>query len=500
MRIRSAVATVATLALTVGMGATSVAYADDPDVPPTAPSDETTVETSVEIAEEALDDAELLFDADPATMPAGDRDATLVLRDLALHRDRLVGADRATANRLLARPGAPRSRCARHVCVHWTNRGTHRVAQKDRRPRNGTPDYVDKVLRTMEKVHRTYVRAGYRAPKRDTGQGGNRKRDVYLANIGVQGLYGYCTSDRGGKRVAAYCVLDNNFSKREFPTNTPLENMRVTAAHEYYHAVQFAYDYREDRWFMEATATWAEDELFDGVNDNVNYLPSGQLGTPQLPLDSAFSNGNYYGNWIFFRYLTERMTTSKAGMPVLVRDMWRGAGATLNSLQAVRRELADRGRSFADTYGLFTAANRRPGTTYVEGQALRYPVATPRDSFTLTSGRPSGESTGTIDHLTSATVRFDRGASIGATDDLALDINMPPTAKGSRVVVTRYNTDGTTRVERVTLDPRTGNAIDYLVPFGSGVRRVEATLVNASSSLGTAYNNRPANVTATVVP
>ena len=72
-------------------------------------------------------------------------------------------------------------------------------------------------------------------------------------------------------------MLDNDYSRREFPTNTPLENMHVTAAHEYFHAVQFAYDFFEDGWFMEATATWAEDELFDTVNDNVNYLPIGQL-------------------------------------------------------------------------------------------------------------------------------------------------------------------------------------------------------------------------------
>lgn len=502
MRIRSAVAAVATLALTAGVMSSAAADPGDPATPPAAPAEDATGadgtdDADTEVAEQALADAQLLFDADPATMPAGDRDATMVLRDLVMNRSKLSGTERARANRLLARPRAQQRSCGPQVCVHWSNRGPNKVNQRDRRPRNGTPDYVDKVLRAMGKVHRTYVRAGYRAPLKDAGQGGNKKRDVYLLNIGSRGLYGYCTSDRRGKRVPAYCALDNNFSKREFPTNTPLENMRVTAAHEYFHAVQFAYDYNEDLWFMEATATWAEDELFDGVNDNVNYLPSGQLGQPALPLDSG-QGLDVYGNWIFFRYLTERMTASKAGMPVLVRDMWRSAGRRLYGLQAVRRELADRGRSLPDTYGLFTAANRRPRTTYVEGQALRYPVAPPRDSFTLTSGE-SRTSTRNVDHLSSTTVRFTRGPGVNPSADLRLDIDMASTAQGSRLVLTHYRTNGTIDVQRVGLDSA-GDRTDLRVPFGSGVRRVEATLVNASSRLGTSYNNRRANITGTVVP
>ena len=77
----------------------------------------------------------------------------------------------------------------------------------------------------MGKVHRTYVRAGYRAPLKDAGQGGNRKRDVYLRNIGSQGLYGYCTSDRrAGSEVPAYCALDNDFSR---PSSRPTPRSRT---------------------------------------------------------------------------------------------------------------------------------------------------------------------------------------------------------------------------------------------------------------------------------
>lgn len=46
--------------------------------------------------------------------------------------------------------------------------------------------------------------------------------------------------------VSAYCVVDNDYAVEEFGVrNTPLENLQVTVAHEYFHAVQFAYDFYE---------------------------------------------------------------------------------------------------------------------------------------------------------------------------------------------------------------------------------------------------------------
>ena len=49
-------------------------------------------------------------------------------------------------------------------------------------------------------------------------------------------------------------------------------SLRVTAAHEFFHAIQFAYDVNEDIWFMEGTATWVEDEVYDSINDNYQFL------------------------------------------------------------------------------------------------------------------------------------------------------------------------------------------------------------------------------------
>ena len=37
-----------------------------------------------------------------------------------------------------------------------------------------------------------------------------------------------------------YCVVDNNYTERIFRNHTPLQNLKVTLAHEFFHVVQFS--------------------------------------------------------------------------------------------------------------------------------------------------------------------------------------------------------------------------------------------------------------------
>ena len=58
---------------------------------------------------------------------------------------------------------------------------------------------------------------GYRKPVRDGSRGGNTKLDVYLKDVGADGLYGYCAPENtepGASALASgYCVLDNDFAR-----------------------------------------------------------------------------------------------------------------------------------------------------------------------------------------------------------------------------------------------------------------------------------------------
>ena len=446
-----------------------------------------------------LGEAEALFDGRVAPQDR-QRDATLVLRDLAMTRAALPAAAREEADRLLARPtdGAadpggsgyqagttPKVTCSGTACVHWVESSPDKVSTADLdgfEDGDGVPDYVEEVAGSISTVQQTYLDAGYRPVKADAGRGGNDLPDIYLSNLGADGLYGYCTSDddvpRGGPYDAsAYCVLDNDYSANEFPTNEPLENMAVTAAHEYFHAVQFAYDMLEDGWFMEATATWAEDELYDDVDDNLNYLSTSPLARPAWSLDTYDDGGFQYGSWIFFRFLTEALGTESGGMPTLVRDMWEKAdgsatGLDQYSMQAVASVLKERGTSLPQMFARFADANRRPSLSYDEGAVNGYPVA-PTGSFTKVS---RGYTT-RLDHLTSSTARFVPEAG---SSKLKVVLDMPARSTGSGAIVSVHLADGSVRTSTFPLDRAGDGVAKYRFSLLS-VRAVEVTLVNASA-------------------
>ena len=137
--------------------------------------------------------------------------------------------------------------------------------------------------------------------------------------------------------------------------------------------MQYAYDAEDDRWLLEATATWMEERVADGANDNRQYLPYGQVQDPYSPLDTYGGGAlNQYGNWAFFEFLSKKYGTG------IVRQIWSKMAADkkspdLYSTQAVVRVLKSKG-GFAKNYAEFAAGNTVPGRTYPEGG--RWPSAT----------------------------------------------------------------------------------------------------------------------------
>lgn len=453
-----------------------------------------------------------------ASLEAGGVEATMALRDLALRAGSLDEDDRAEAAGYLTRPtdgddgddftveyGVAEATpvCTPDVCVHYVTAANE---NQDAPPladtknaagsagANGVPDYVDTVVRVMTKVHDTYVKGGYREPRPDDGLGGDDRIDIYLAEIGSRGAYGYCTTDQDNPGRAqpqvydrwAYCVLDNDYAG--FP-NTALENIQVTAAHEYFHATQYAYDAFEDPWFLEATATWAEDEVYDGVDDNVQYLKTSPLTAPFLPLDSFISTGNFanfhYGTWSFFRFLTEKYRATKGGMPVLMLDLMKkvdgsAAGPDQYSWQAVQSVLAKKRTTAAKQFLAFSVANRDPRRNYDEGKANKYPVGPLAGSVKLTRKRSrTNQATVRTEHLSSATYRITPRRLTSRRTKLEVSLDMAPRKRGSMAAVTMFPQKGKARSSTVDLDRR-GDGTARVAFSSRKVRYVEVTLANTS--------------------
>ncbi len=135
---------------------------------------------------------------------------------------------------------------------------------------------------------------GYEAPYGT----GSAKFNVYLENMGDY-LYGYTDVERDGK--TPYIAINPDMS---WSGETTEDAWKVTAAHEFFHAVQFAYDYWEASWWMEASATWMEDEVYDSIDDYDYYL--GENSWPDYPEISMTAEDGWheYGEVIWPRYIT----------------------------------------------------------------------------------------------------------------------------------------------------------------------------------------------------
>lgn len=186
-----------------------------------------------------------------------------------------------------------------HFKIHYTESGDDAVYNSDGNPLN-VPDYVIQFGSYFENSwdHEINI-SGYNPPHTDGTNGGDSRLDVYIKDITY---YGYTSVENGHP----YIVVDNDytFSQKNFdPEGSRNGSMKVTAAHEFFHAIQFFYDDWCDEclWWEENTAVWMEDEVFDYVDDYLRYLRD-KLLNMELPLDDERF---MYGGVIWAKFLSE---------------------------------------------------------------------------------------------------------------------------------------------------------------------------------------------------
>ena len=131
--------------------------------------------------------------------------------------------------------------------------------------------------------------------------------------------------------ASGYIEVENDFAG--FPPNDldvtgtetiRLGALRVTQAHEFMHACQFNINVFQSGWLFESHATWAEDAVYDGINDWHWYIPF-FLSTPDLPIFNRY----VYGAAYFMNYLSETYGTD------VTRRIWLAA-RTRTTADAVR--------------------------------------------------------------------------------------------------------------------------------------------------------------------
>lgn len=469
-------------------------------------------ESAAAAAGDALAAAGEVFDGVPASShptlgqqpPAeAEPDATVTLRDLAMRLPDLpTSRERRSAQRILQRPtdgdvsqtGEPKYTvdaavtCTTSVCVHWVENDANAPTGSDGDPAT-IPSWVSTTLSTVDSVYTTETRTlGYRAPLTDVSaadNGGDGRLDVYLADVSGAGLFGYCVPDDPAqdtnRSVSGYCVLDNDFASAQYGTaHTPLQNLQVTAAHEIFHTVQFAYDWTEDLWLMEGTAAWIEDELFDGVDDNRRYLAVSPLAASDLPLDFSSDQWAGYGSWAFWRFLSEWMAPRGASEDqTVIRQVWEAAAGSTYSTAALGRVLAARGTSLAEALTVFGIWNRNPGQFYTEGRAYHATPLLARRTFTRGS-RSLRTHVTRLHHLAQRFVRFTPGTSLRGHWRLRVAVAMPARSRGSHAWLVVHRRSGGVGAYPVPLN-RSGDGARTVGFDRRTTAYVELSLVNAST-------------------
>ncbi|MCP4580655.1 MAG: hypothetical protein GY839_03500 [candidate division Zixibacteria bacterium] len=270
-----------------------------------------------------------------------------------------------------------------HFRVHYDTSGIDAPPMEDIILEPGVPDYVDSIALIMERVW-TYTidTLGYieilddDGPIPDGSNGGNSLYDVYLgAWIGASNYYGITWAEclGGAQTCQSFIELDNDYADPIFVQlgygDNPLGAAKVTAAHEFFHAIHFSLDRNEgyfptaaDRyWWQEASSVWMEDVIFDEINDyltSIDYF----LKYPWLSLESFSTNWvtdpirsmHPYATAIWVRFLEERFHRD------IVKQIWQICGNFngYNVLHATDQVLTDDyGSSFDEAFQEFVSWN-----------------------------------------------------------------------------------------------------------------------------------------------
>jgi hypothetical protein len=302
-----------------------------------------------------------------------EKSATSIFREARLNFASLSSQGQTLVAEYLSRPSGTYTYDSPggYFKLHYNTSGGNAVPTADD-DADGIPDYIEKVATYCDSARHTEVDIlGYLPPPTDGTTGGDDKYDIYFLEMDY---YGYTEFESPGPETwydyITFIVLHRNFVG--FPDNTDpdgneLGAAKVTVAHEYFHAVQCAYDAGEELWWMEAGATWMEDIVFDVVNDNYNYL-SLFFNYPQTALTD---NGNHaYAAFVWPMFLGERLDT------VLIRQIWEECIYS-SVTNATEGSLAPYGYDYDSALAEFTTWNyitgsRNDGNHYDE--ASNYPL------------------------------------------------------------------------------------------------------------------------------
>jgi hypothetical protein len=253
-----------------------------------------------------------------------------------------------------------------HFKISYVISGTDAVPLGDLN-NNSTPDYVEWIAEYLEQAWLVLVtQCGFRGPVDSTG---DRYYNVSLMAL-PEGRYGYTSGNADGSEGTSI-VIDNDFigyPSNQDPEGNQKGSAKVTCAHEFMHAIIYLYSGLTGGDWTETHATWAEEMVFDYVNDAMlNFTnDSGPFKYPNETLDGS---GEDYAKYFWLDYLHQKYDNNNYTNASIIKDFWerRSVNQQENIFDTYDYILQQRGSSLADAFTEFTVWNFYTGTRAISG-------------------------------------------------------------------------------------------------------------------------------------
>ncbi len=264
---------------------------------------------------------------------------------------------------------------------------------------NGVPDYIDSVAYYFDYVDSIEVGVlGNVSPSPDDGFNGGPEYDILVFDLGNDDYasYGLCSPNgpvlppKIFPRNYSFITIDNNYSpldRKPRPdgttsqtyTTTGIMGLKVTAAHEYFHAVQFMYGGSQNDIgsINEMTSVYMENRCFPESRDYLQYVRDMFRNFKKYPFGDGDPNVGYaYG--IYYHYIT-----SKFGEEIIKRQL-QLAELGLYKFDALDSSLRKHNSSLTETWDEFLTWVYYTGSRAIEGKYFKDAAIFPDIKFTFT--------------------------------------------------------------------------------------------------------------------
>ena len=258
-----------------------------------------------------------------------------------------------------------------HFSFNYSTTGTNSVPSADT-DASGVPDYVEWAAEYMDYTWTQEVdAAGFAGPNHTGGDG------YYNISFESMSSYGYTTLGGVDGNELTRIVLHNTFygfGSNQDPEGNQKGAMKVTCAHEFKHASQRVHSYWSEGGWVELDATWAEEFVYDYVNDSMlNFMGYGDpLSHPHWSL--AHGGAGSYEDYPWEDFIHQRFDANSYTEAPVILDFWEWrethtGQAVLSSYDAI---LQNNGTSLTEAFKEYVVWNFFTGSRAVADGDVSY--------------------------------------------------------------------------------------------------------------------------------